>query len=148
MKEKHKELFKDNFQYEAENIFDFSACLVVKDAIRFIKSHDEIEIRKYIRRLAWEAGKKVTQLWNTEVLIKNSDRAVAMANVRIPCDDITIINLAAKKTLEEFNIFIFCFHFDGKYYAKFTAQIYNEVDDFIYAGKVFLKVLNEFIEIS
>ncbi len=71
-----------------------------------------------------------------------------MVNVRIPCDDPKIIEECKKEALFKFNTFIPVFKFNnGKFYARFSALIYNDITDHIYAANALLELINQKLNI-
>jgi selenocysteine lyase/cysteine desulfurase len=133
--------FCQEFSYTGTQ--DYSSFFTIKDAIEFIQKFGDKEIMAYNLSLAEKAGQHVSALWNTDLLIKDKGKFCCMVNVRIPCgDEKTILN-AVKRLYLEYNIYILTFKFNnGKYYARFSAQIFNEIEDYNYAAKIFLKLLN------
>jgi hercynylcysteine S-oxide lyase len=120
---------------------DYSAYLCIKDALEFRKKIGEDEIIYYNRNLAWQAGQEIAKVWGTEILIKDKMKTPAMVNVRVPCDDPDLIEKIVKEALFEYNTYIPCFKFNnGKIYARFSAQIYNEISDYLYAANIFKKL--------
>jgi selenocysteine lyase/cysteine desulfurase len=128
---------------------DYSAYFSIKDALIFRKNLNDDDIFYYIKELAWEAGNVISELWNTDLLIRKKDKIGSLINVRVPCKicDPILLNIAAQKTLFERNTYLPIFIFNnGKVYTRLSAQIYNELSDFINAANIFLQVLNEIEE--
>jgi len=64
--------------------------------------------------------------------------------VRIPCDNEQLLLQAVELTLERYNTWVVVFKFNnGKFYTRLSAQIYNEIEDYVYAISSFTKELNE-----
>lgn len=123
---------------------DYSAYLSISDALKFRQKIGEEEIIKYNRNLAWQAGVEIAKVWGTEILIKDQTKIPAMVNVRVPCEDTVLIEKIVKQALFEYNTYIPCFKFNnGKIYARFSAQIYNEISDYLYAANVFKKLIEK-----
>ena len=138
--------YKTNFFEEFNNTGtrDYSAILTIKDALEWRKHYGDQKIMDFNHKLAWNAGLEVAKLWNTEVFIENEERIGAMVCVRIPCEDNELIEKIVNKVLYEYNTYIPTVKFnDGKFYARFSAQVFNEVGDFIKASELFLKALKE-----
>jgi len=141
--------FATDYSYSGAR--DYTPYFTIEYALSFRKKLGELEIMNYISDLAWLAGQKVAELWKTEVLIARRDRVCAMVNVRIPSFDIKLIEHAQKKLMFDFKCYFPVFKFsNGNYYARLSAQIYNEISDYIYAAENFLYILNneEYIKIK
>ena len=99
---------------------------------------------EYNHKLAWNAGNEVAKIWGTEILIEDEARIGAMVNVRLPCEDKEIIDKIVYKLLYENNTFLANGKYnDGNYYARFSAQIFNDLSDYILVAELFLKVMND-----
>ena len=123
---------------------DYSAYFTIETALGFREKFGDLEIMNHNMELAFEAGKRVAELWGTEMLINDKERTGCMVNVRIPCDNEQALLQAVELTLERYNTWVVVYKFnDGKYYTRLSAQIYNEVEDYIFAIKSFTKVLEE-----
>lgn len=135
---KYKSSFLEEFDYTGTR--NYSSILAVKDSLEFMEKKNLEEIFKYNHNLAWEAGLEISKLWGTEMLIEDKSRIGNMVNVRIPCEDKEIIEKSTQRIFNEQNCFIpfTCFN-DGKFYARFSAQIFNELSDFKKAGEMLLK---------
>lgn len=140
--------FPEDFAYTGTK--DYSSFITFPHALKFRQQFGEEELISYNRNLAWEAGEMIAKMWETEVLIEDKSKVPAMVNVRIPYveeSQYSQINpplpvQAVKLTLRKYNTYIVVFKFnDGNYYARFSAQIYNELSDFKYAASNYLKVL-------
>jgi len=123
---------------------DISAWLSIKDALEFRNKFNDDLIMEYNRELAWKVGMEVAKVWGTEVLIEKKERVGSMVNVRVPCEDKQIIETAIQKTLLEMNSFVVATALnDGKFYARFSSQIFNEIEDFVRVAEFFLKALRK-----
>lgn len=67
-----------------------------------------------------------------------------MVNVRIPCEDFTKIQKIVTQMQQEDNTYMVAYQYDGNNYARFSAQIYTSVSDFIYVAQKFLDHLTHF----
>lgn len=124
---------------------DYSSIFAIVDAINFIEKYNLNEIIKYNHNLAWEAGNEIAKIWKTELLITDKERIGSMINVRIPCENKDIIEKCIYKTLHEHNIMItFVRLNDGKFYSRFSAQIFNEISDYRVAAETFFKEIEKF----
>ena len=123
---------------------DYSAFLTIKDALEFRANFGENEIMEYNRNLAFTSGNEIANMWGTELLVRDKSKSCAMVNVRIPFGDEKMILNAVQEALFEFNTYIPTFKFsNGNFYARFSAQIYNDISDYLYASKVFLNLLTK-----
>ena len=123
---------------------DISAYIAVKDALVYRKELGDKKIMEYNHKLAWNAGNEVAKIWGTEILIEDEARIGAMVNVRLPCEDKEIIDKIVYKLLYENNTFLANGKYnDGNYYARFSAQIFNDLSDYILVAELFLKVMND-----
>ena len=134
--------FLKEFDYTGTR--DYASIFAVKDAFEFREKLNEKEIMKYNHNLAVLAGKEVAKFWGTEVLILNEERIGAMVNVRVPCESQIVIEEAVKKMLVENRTFLAFKKFnDGKFYARLSAQIFNEIGDYLKVADDFLRIINE-----
>jgi hypothetical protein len=106
------------------------------------KRFGEEAIMEYNHKLAIRAGVIISHIWDTDVLINDSSKIGAMVNIRISSIDGDKIKKAQEKTLFKNNCYVVFFKFEGKYYTRISAQIYNEENDYITAAKLFLDNLN------
>ena len=131
-------------EYSYTGTRDYSAYFSIPDALEFRKAFGEKDIFQYMNDLAWEAGKEVVRIWGTEMLILEKNRIGSLVNVRIPCNDEQILNKANYKALYEHNVYVVVFKYnDGNFYTRLSAQIYNELSDYVYAAETFLKIIND-----
>lgn len=134
--------FVNEFDYTGTR--DYASIFAVKDAFEFREKLNETEIMKYNHNLAVIAGDEVAKVWGTEVLILNKDRIGAMVNVRVPCESQIEIDEAVKKMLGEKRSFLAVKKFnDGKFYARLSAQIFNEIEDYLKVAKEFIHIIKE-----
>ena len=64
-------------------------------------------------------------------------------NVEVPSTDIDLCQRIAKRMLDEYNCYPALFKFQGKVYCRISAQIFNELSDYVYAANIFLALLKE-----
>jgi len=153
----YKKGFKDEFLFTGTR--DHSVYYSLQDALEFRTNlgGDE-QIKYYCRTLAYLAGMKISLIWNTGLLAYDPDLNANMVNVLIPCDGIgfvcrsvEFVAKVAKETFDIYNTYVATLKFsNGKFYARFSANIYNELSDYVYAAEKFLEVLrtNEKKEVS
>ena len=138
----YKKGFTNEYSYTGTR--DYSAYFSIPDALQFRKGFGEMDIMKYMNDLAWEAGLEVARIWGTEMLISEKSRIGSLVNVRIPCNDEQLLLKANYIALYEHNVFVVVFKFnDGNFYTRLSAQIYNELSDYVYAAETFLKIIDQ-----
>ena len=99
---------------------------------------------KYAHNLAIKVGKAISKMWKTEVLFSDSSRISTMVNVRLPTTDPEIIKILSKTLVFEFKTYIPTFNMGRlggnpkEFYTRFSCTPYNELSDYIYAGKAVL----------
>jgi len=100
------------------------------------------------------AGIKILEIWKSELLFYDFELIGNMVNVMIPCRGVNfecksddLIEKVVLETLEKYNTFIHAFKFNNnKFYARFSANIYNELSDFIFAAEKFQEILRKIEE--
>lgn len=85
----------------------------------------------------------VAKIWETELLAQDKAMHSAMVNVLVPHKDHSYILECSKNCYEKYSVFVVVFEFDGKSWARFSATIYNCLEDYEYAAKSFLNVLKK-----
>lgn len=135
--------FTNEFSYTGCR--DYAPYLSVRDAIEFRKKIGEENIINYNNNLAIQVGNLVSKIWGTELLIK-APQSCAMVDVRIPCVDDKIIEEATKKLMLDYNISTLTYKFTNeKYYARFSSQIINEINDYKYGAETFLRIITDLL---
>jgi len=129
---------------------DNSPYLCVKDAIRWRREvlGGEQRIREYTTALAKEGGRRVAQILGTEVL-DNSRGTItncAMVNVALPLwvgEGAEAERQAAdttfwmeQKVMKEYGTYIVIYTYKGRWWTRLSAQVYLDMDDFEFAGRV------------
>lgn len=59
----------------------------------------------------------------------------------MPCNDIDLCVNIAKKMLDQYNCYPIFYKFNNKVFCRISAQIYNELSDYIFAANTFLTLL-------
>ncbi|KAI0110640.1 PLP-dependent transferase [Hypoxylon sp. NC0597] len=141
----HKSVFVNNFQFVGT--LDTSPYLCVKDAITWREQvlGGEARILEYIHTLAREGGKKAAQVLGTEVLNNKSGSMArcATTNVALPLEPKEAANIAQwmeEKMVSDYNTFIPVFRHNSRLWARISAQVYLDIEDFEWAGKILLEL--------
>jgi len=116
----------------------------------------EKAIRDYNTQLARAAGKRVAEIFGTEVL-ENSTGTLGnccMTNVRLPLDPAVVEEVAIKggidkddvvtvvrdwvlpMLLKESKTYLFVQYVEGAWWVRFSGQVYLELEDFEWAAQV------------
>lgn len=66
-----------------------------------------------------------------------------MNNVEVPSKDINLCVQIAKKMMDECNCYPIFYQFQGKVYCRISAQIFNELSDYIFAATTFMTLLQQ-----
>ncbi|KAB5540283.1 pyridoxal phosphate-dependent transferase [Coniochaeta sp. 2T2.1] len=153
-------------EFEFVGTVDNSPYLAAKDAIKWREGiGGEEKIREWQTRLAREGGKKAAEILGTEVL-DNKTRTLTecgMVNVALPMvvvDDDGEAGWSTEKTLRvprgkakqvhnwmletlvgEYHTFIALLVHQDRWWARLSAQVYLDMDDFEWAGKTLLEVV-------
>jgi len=98
-----------------------------------------------MHHLAVEAGKKLSQMFGTEVLFADDSRYASMIDVRLPTiSDITKYENLAQNLLEKYDTWVPPYAIgplggeEGLYYVRVSCQIYNEMSDIEFLGNAIL----------
>lgn len=62
-------------------------------------------------------------------------------NVEVPCDDLTLCLKIRDQMFNDHNCYPVFYEFDNKIFIRITAQVYNELSDYVYAANLFLQLL-------
>lgn len=152
-----KSAFVKNFDYVGT--VDWSAYLCVKDAISWRKEvlGGEEAVIGYMQRLAREGGMRAAQILGTEIM-ENSRGTLtrcAMVNVAlplvvrptgsllppgvvssIPADEAALIGQWMMEALiHEYKTFIVLYIHRDRIWARLSAQVYLDINDFEWAGR-------------
>jgi selenocysteine lyase/cysteine desulfurase len=156
-----KSVFVNNFEFVGT--IDNAPYLCVKDSIRWREEvlGGEERIREALVALAREGGQKAAEILGTEVL-DNASRSMtrcAMVNVALPLavqpeegkelagelaslpsfpesDISAVTNWILQTLMDEHKTFVAVYVYNGRWWARLSAQVYLEVDDFEWAGRV------------
>ncbi|KAK6853633.1 Hercynylcysteine sulfoxide lyase [Apiospora arundinis] len=153
-------------QFEFTGTIDCAPYLCVADAVRWRRDvlGGEDKILQYTEALAREGGKRAAAILGTEIL-ENSTGTLGrcgMTNVALPVQIVqggssssteagkdgaisvaevpTVRQWILKTLMEDYNTFIPLFQGDGKIWARMSAQVYLEEEDFDWAGRTLLEI--------
>ncbi|KAI1299579.1 pyridoxal phosphate-dependent transferase [Xylaria venustula] len=142
----NKPAFVNNFEFVGT--VDTSPYVCVKEAIEWRERvfGGEAKIMEYIQTLAREGGEAAARVLGTEVL-DNASQSMskgAMINVALPID----VNVAShtaqhwmmRKMVDEYKTFIPLITHAGRVWARLSAQVYLDVEDFEWAGRTLLEL--------
>ncbi|KAI5861512.1 pyridoxal phosphate-dependent transferase [Durotheca rogersii] len=135
--------FVNNFQFLGT--LDTSAYFCVRDALLWREQvlGGEGRIREYTQTLACEGGKKIAQILGTEVMENQSGTLsrCAMTNVALPLsleEASEASEWMQERMGEDYGTFIPLFVHGGRPWARVSAQVYLDLDDFEWGGRVLL----------
>ncbi|KAL2267936.1 hypothetical protein VTJ83DRAFT_5213 [Remersonia thermophila] len=151
--------------FEFVGTLDNAPYLCVKDSIRWREEvlGGEERIREALTGLARSGGKRAAEILGTHVL-DNEERTLtrcAMVNValplalgeaagadgpggkdstatmpRVPASDASaVINWILETLMSEHDTFVALFTYDGRFWARLSAQVYLDLSDFAWAGE-------------
>ena len=92
-------------------------------------------INQYCRELALTGGKRIAEIMGTQIMDEspNSEQTFNMVNVELPLYDVPedqisfVQDTLRDRLLLDFKIYAAHFYHNGKFWARLSAQIYNEV---------------------
>ncbi|OTB03835.1 hypothetical protein M426DRAFT_321332 [Hypoxylon sp. CI-4A] len=141
----HKSAFVNNFQFVGT--LDSSAYLCVKDAIAWREQTfgGEARIIEYIQTLAKEGGKKTAEILGTEILDNKSGTATKCGaiNVALPLDPEEASRASdwiLDRLMYDYKTFLPIFFHGGRPWVRISAQVFLEIEDFEWAGRVLLEL--------
>ncbi|KAL2675595.1 hypothetical protein Neosp_011785 [[Neocosmospora] mangrovei] len=138
-------------QFEYTGTIDTAPILCIPAALEFRSRvcGGEEAIIEYCVGLARAGGRAVAELLGTETLLVSTGRDVGFANVRLPLtvqshaasgegipakDAGAVINFMFRKFTEDYHTFINVLYFSGALWARFSATVYLDLDDFKYGA--------------
>ena len=83
---------------------------------------------EYAQLLAEWTGQRLSTLWETEVMGINTEAAAWLTNIQLPFKDGEEMSRVAKRLREEFNTNMTWYEWGGKYWQRFSSQIYLDKD--------------------
>lgn len=141
----------------------FGPIAVIPDAIKFRETEcgGERAIFDYCHSLAKRVAERISSKWGTSYL-KQADGPTlinTLVNIEVPTQYIGLDVSALKKNwskflkvvhtkmVDEYNAYTPSIN-NGKLYARYSCQIYNEISDYEIASECLIKVLKEFVELE
>ncbi|KAH9838651.1 PLP-dependent transferase [Rhodofomes roseus] len=116
-------------------------------------------INAYCHQLAIAGGKGLAEILGTEVLDVTGELTRNMTTVRLPlkAEGISgtvytpssrgkISKTFTDRLLTEFNVSATCFFYQGRWWCRCSAQVYNELADFEYIGRALKKFCEDIEE--
>ncbi|WVF67835.1 hypothetical protein IAT40_002596 [Kwoniella sp. CBS 6097] len=145
--------FVDQFSWTGTQ--DWTPFFSITYAFEFRRSiGGEKRIRDYCHTLAVQGGRRLRKKWGTQVMdVSNGELTAAMVNVALPhIPDPKDLSdqLKQQKYFEdkcfEGNTFVAAYRHGGKWWARFSAQVWNDLSDFDYAGDVVEQICKDIKE--
>ncbi|KIK67910.1 hypothetical protein GYMLUDRAFT_155471 [Collybiopsis luxurians FD-317 M1] len=141
-------------QFEWNGTIDFVSYISASCALDFREwlGGEEV-INNYCHRIAVEGGKRLAQILGTEVIDQEQDFqfTLNMVNVAIPfpptmTSDFEVDMAFRHKLLKKRKIYPAFFYHNGKWWARCSAQIWSQVEDFEVLGRAILEACEEIVE--
>ncbi len=99
-------------------------------------------IKEYNHKLALRVGEEVAKIWDTEQLIQDENLIGAMVVILLPVQTADVEKKLGLEFCEKYNTFLKFAKYQDKYYARFCAQIFNELEDYVYVAKAVKEALD------
>ena len=157
---------KSNFvlNFEFTGTVDRSPYLCIPAAINWRRDvlGGEDRIMRYTQKLAKEGGKRAAQILGTEVLDNPSGSMsnCSMTNVALPIrlvappetngpdqgniipseDGVVAREWMNRKLISDYRTFVALFKYNDRIWARISAQVYLDIGDFEWAGRVLLEL--------
>ncbi|ODV80810.1 PLP-dependent transferase [Suhomyces tanzawaensis NRRL Y-17324] len=147
--------FIDRFSFAGTKCYAHLAAIPKAIQFREEVCGGEEEIWNYCHGLAQKVAEYVSSKWNTSYL---KHTVTTMVNVEIPYQELGLdIDLLARnvgavtkfyltKSLHEYKTHAPCIAHNGKLYVRFSCQIYNEFEDYVYASDKVYKIFQELVK--
>jgi len=140
-------------QFEWTGTIDFIPYLTIDTALDFRRwLGGEEKINAYCHHLALTGGKLLAEIFGTEVMHgKDEDElTLNMVNVRLPIPSrikyTPLIDQIFRERLQNvWNTYVTHYAHNGKVWVRCSAQVWNEVSDFEYAGKALKAICEEIV---
>ncbi|KAI5966486.1 uncharacterized protein KGF55_000795 [Candida pseudojiufengensis] len=132
---------------------NFASVATIPDAYKFRNEicGGEETIYEYCHNLAVQAGDLVSKKWGTFVLDQpNKTQISTMVTIAVPTDKYPEFvknwskydNLVYKKCFDK-KAYIPCASHNGKLFARLSAQVYNELNDYDLGSDILIQALDE-----
>lgn len=138
---------------------DDNAYLCIKAALEFRKKlhwsgfEGETAVMNYTWSLAQKGGQAVASILGTGLLDNESSTLVdcSMVNIRLPLNLRQIVDCTAQQgeriaqrimkfMIVEYQTAVNVYYYDGNWWVRLSAQVYNTLSDFELAGKQLLEI--------
>ncbi|ESK85204.1 aminotransferase family protein [Moniliophthora roreri MCA 2997] len=125
---------------------DVALALTIGPALDYRASlGGEDRIIQYCHNLAVNGGRRLAEILNTEVMDTNGELTGCMANVRLPLSTqiLSSPDIARefdRQLFEVHGVYASIYRHNDKWWARVSAQIYNEISDFEKLGRVLLEI--------
>ncbi|KIW16900.1 hypothetical protein PV08_04090 [Exophiala spinifera] len=150
--------FVSLFQYYGTIDFGPPVCIPAAMAFRENICGGEENIRKYCRELASEGEARAAKILGTKPIPISEDERIFFANLRLPInvtssesqdteavplgDVPLVLDWIMRRLCQDYKAFVGISYISGALWARFSAMVYLEVDDFEYCARA-LKELSE-----
>ncbi|KAJ2914320.1 hypothetical protein MD484_g6096, partial [Candolleomyces efflorescens] len=136
-------------QFEWVGTIDFAPYISVLEATKFREwLGGEHKINEYCHDLALKGGRRLAEILGTQVLDPDGSLTLNMVNVEIPFPStlkksLKLYDTLNSKLIEEHHTYSAWFFYNGKWWTRVSAQIFNDLDDFEKLGAAWLQVSKE-----
>ncbi|KAG7661940.1 uncharacterized protein J8A68_004543 [[Candida] subhashii] len=141
-----------------------ASIAVIPDAIRFRENEcgGEQAIFDYCHGLTKQVATTISSKWGTSYLEQEDGPTLisTMVTIEVPTKDIGLdvdslkknwnrfIEVVYTKMSDEYKAYTPCVIHNDKLYARYSCQIYNELNDYEVAADYLIKALKEFVELE
>lgn len=143
----------DKFAFIGSKNYASIAC--IESAIEFRKGvcGGERAIYEYCLGLSEQVAKRVKEIWGDVEVLGVSGALVTvevpMANPRL-FDDGNLVKQCEEYVygamIRQYNTYVPMIYHNGKIFARFSCQIYNELHEYEYASRVILEIFDNFFK--
>ncbi|KAF5361898.1 hypothetical protein D9756_002035 [Leucocoprinus leucothites] len=136
-------------QWEWNGTMDWIPFLIIGAALDFRKwIGGEAKIFEYCHNLVLEGGKRMAEIFGTQVMDPNGEFTLNMVNVELPFPASIPLSskvdmLFKRKMLIGRNAYSAHFYHNGRWWTRCSAQVYNEIQDFEKIAKIWIEVCDE-----
>ena len=121
---------------------DYVPFAMMRIALDFREKIGDDRIIDYIHNMAIQGGQRVAEIWGTRMYIDNEEYIAALVTVVLPPNNLTTWNstkwgISKKLWLRvDFNVY-------GDNVARFSTQIFHELEDFEKAAYTMLEIIDD-----